>query len=194
VLLAIVHGVERFRWAALIGGLVAAAGVAIAYGGVAAQGVPLVSVLAFMVAALAFAETNIVVKRLPPMDPASANTIGTGVAAVILLALSVLFGESRELPERTETWLAVGYLTTLGTLAVFLLFLYVIRRWRASAVAYEFVLSPFVAVTLGVLLLGEQVTPLFLVGGGLVLIGVYLGALAPAAAEPPAGPAPEPKS
>jgi drug/metabolite transporter (DMT)-like permease len=59
--------------------------------------------------------------------------------------------------------------------------LFVLKRWQASAVAYLFVLAPFVAGALGAWLLGEPVSPLVALGTVLVLAGVYVGALAPAA-------------
>lgn len=61
---------------------------------------------------------------------------------------------------------------------MFLLFLFLVKRWRASSVSYQFVLAPFVAVSLGSVLAGEPVTPAFAVGAGLVPAGVYVGALA----------------
>ena len=61
---------------------------------------------------------------------------------------------------------------------MFLLFLFLVRRWRASSVAYQFVLTPFVGVALAAALAGEPITPVFAVGATLVVAGVYVGALA----------------
>lgn len=55
--------------------------------------------------------------------------------------------------------------------------MFVIRRWTASATSYQFVLYPFVAVALGAAIANESVTGAFLLGGALVLAGVYVGAL-----------------
>jgi drug/metabolite transporter (DMT)-like permease len=107
------------------------------------------------------------------------------VGAVMLLALSGASGESRTLPVRGATWVAFAYLVSFGTVGVFLLFLFVLGRWQASAVSYFFVLAPFVAVALAAWLLGEGVRLATAVGAVLVLAGVYVGALAPAPA--PAG-------
>jgi len=63
---------------------------------------------------------------------------------------------------------------------VFLLFLFVLKRWQASAVAYLFVLAPLVAEALAAWLLGEGMTVLSAVGTVLVLGGVYVAAVAPA--------------
>jgi drug/metabolite transporter (DMT)-like permease len=55
--------------------------------------------------------------------------------------------------------------------------LYVLKRWTASATAYTFVLLPFVTVLASAFLGQEQITPNFLLGGVLLLLGVYIGAL-----------------
>jgi drug/metabolite transporter (DMT)-like permease len=53
----------------------------------------------------------------------------------------------------------------------------VIRRWTASATAYSLTLMPVVAVTLGALFAGEPVTLEVIVGAGLVVLAVYVGAV-----------------
>ena len=98
----------------------------------------------------------------------------------MLLVLSVASGEPRTLPVEGATWAAFAYLVSFGTIGVFLLFLFILQRWQASAVAYLFVLAPFVSMALAAWLLREEVTPVTAVGAVLVLGGVYVGALAPA--------------
>jgi drug/metabolite transporter (DMT)-like permease len=70
---------------------------------------------------------------------------------------------------------------------LFMLVVYVIRRWTATGASYQFVLFPIVSVIGGALLLGEDVTSSLLLGAPLVLIGVYVGALsgAPAGSDAP---------
>jgi drug/metabolite transporter (DMT)-like permease len=176
-LLAIVHGLERFRWRALAGALVVVAGVAVVFGDQISVDVPTSALLSLLAAAVCAAETNIVVKRVAPSEPVATNAIAMTVGAVFLLAVSFVSGEPHDVPDRTDTWTALIYLVTLGTVGVFGLFLVVLKRWQASAVAYEFVLAPFVATALGAWLLDESVRPITAVGAVLVLVGVYIGAL-----------------
>jgi drug/metabolite transporter (DMT)-like permease len=72
----------------------------------------------------------------------------------------------------------VGYLVLVGSITVFLLALFVLRRWTASATSYVLVLMPLVTVALAAWLLGEHLTPVFALGGLLVLVGVWVGAIA----------------
>ena len=77
------------------------------------------------------------------------------------------------------TWAAVGYLVVVGSAVVFVLYLVVLRFWAASRAAYGFVLIPFVTVALSAWLDNEPLGVGLLLGGLLVLSGVYVGALRP---------------
>jgi drug/metabolite transporter (DMT)-like permease len=76
------------------------------------------------------------------------------------------------------TWAALTYLVLFGSIATFVLALYVMARWTASASSYQLVLMPIVTVISAAWLAGEAVTPSLVVGGLLVLVGVYVGAIA----------------
>ena len=64
-----------------------------------------------------------------------------------------------------------------GSVGLFYLIVFVIRRWTASATAYSLTLMPVVAVTLGALLADEPITPEVIVGALLVVVAVYVGAV-----------------
>ena len=83
-----------------------------------------------------------IIKGYPMGDPTSTNAIATGAGALVLLALSLLLGESHVLPVRPETWSALGYLILFGTALLFVLILFVLKRWTASATSYITVLFP----------------------------------------------------
>jgi drug/metabolite transporter (DMT)-like permease len=96
--------------------------------------------------------------------------------AVILLALSMAYGESWSVPAQQATWLATGYLVIFGSIVLFGLYLYALRRWTASAVSYVTLLMPLVTVPLAATLISEQVSLAFVAGGGVAVVGVYIGA------------------
>ena len=132
--------------------------------------------LAIVVAAIAAAESGIVLKLLPSAHPVVTNAIGMSVGAVLLLLLSAVAGESWHAPQSPSVWAALIYLV-IASPFLFMLFVYVIRRWTATGASYQFVLFPIVSVIGGALLLGEDVTSSLLLGAPLVLLGVYVGAL-----------------
>jgi drug/metabolite transporter (DMT)-like permease len=177
--MAVVVGLERFRWRALAGGTIAALGVAVVFGEQMGSSVPILSLLSLLAAASCGAGLNIIVKRFPPTNAVATNAVAMTVGAVVLLAVSVVSGEARPAPTHGATWAALIYLITLGTVAVFLLLLFLLKHWVATSVAYQFVLTPFVAAGLGAWLENESVAPIAAVGAALVLVGVYVGALAP---------------
>lgn len=175
--MAVAIGLERLRWRAVVGALVAVAGIAIALGAEAGAGLPIPALLSILAAATSFAAAGIVAKRLPPGDPVVQNAIGTAVAAVLLLALSALTGERWVVPLEPGTWLAIVYLALPGTVVIFLLFLHLVRRWDASRVSYQFVLAPIVAIAVAAVVLGEPITRTTVAGTALVILGVWIGAL-----------------
>ncbi len=109
--------------------------------------------------------------------------IGIGGNAM-LFALMPFFDESSKIPQAGSTWAAQAYLVTAGTVGVFALYLFVLGRWTASAVSYEFVLAPLIGIVLAAWLMDERVTGTFAAGALLVLIGVYFGAIRATRNEP----------
>jgi len=175
--LASAQGLERITLRGLAGGAIAMAGIAVMLGAPATAGVAIGPVLSILAAAACDAEANVVVKKLPLGHPVSTNAVGMLVGSLILLALSTVFRESWLLPGDASTWWALSYLVTLGSVVLFVLFLWTIKRWTASGMSYMFVLVPVVASVLAIVILDEPVTAAAAAGGLLVLLGVYVGAL-----------------
>ncbi|MEX2609181.1 MAG: EamA family transporter [Gemmatimonadota bacterium] len=117
-------------------------------------------------------------QSLPRPDPITTNAIGMTAGAALLWVASLAFGEAWALPDTGRTWLVLGYLVLLGSVALFILFLYVIERWTASATTYAIALMPVFAVLFGSLLAQEPITLELVGGGALVMVAVYVGALA----------------
>jgi len=179
LILAPLHGLERFRAQALAGAVISVAGIGLVFADQLNADVSPVSLFALLLGAVAISESTIVVKWFPRSEPAATNAIAMVVGAVLLLALSVAFGEPQVLPQQAETIAALGYLIVIGSVLLFMGFLYVLTRWTASAVTYGLLLMPLVAVPAAAALRGEPVNGIFVAGGALVLAGVYLGVIAP---------------
>lgn len=177
LMLAVAQRQERLSAAALGGALIALVGVAVMSQAPLRDSLPLLSLLAALGAALCFAEGAILVRWFPPVHPVTINAIGMATGAVLLAVGSVLIGETISLPERAETWAAIGYLVAVGSVVVFVLYVVVLRYWVASRAAYEFVLIPVVTLALSAWLDDEPVGLGLVLGGLLVLAGVYVGAL-----------------
>lgn len=139
--------------------------------------IPIPSLLALLASVVCFAQALVLVRRLPRIQPIALNAVGIVTGALVLLAVSALSGEAWTLPERRETGLALGYVVAIGSVVVFLLHVFIAQRWGASRAAYVMVLIPLVTIVLSAWPDREPVTGGLLVGGALVLAGVYLGAL-----------------
>ena len=183
IFFASLHGLESLRWQGLMGSLLAVAGIAVVFGGSTGEALSIPHVLAIIAAAAFLAEAGVVVKKFPRSHPYATNAIAMTVGVVILGAASLLSGERWVVPSLANTWIALGYLVIVVTVFAFLLYLYVLRRWTASGASYGFVMSPLITVILATQLAGEQITSSFIVGAGLVLSGVVLGALLPSKAN-----------
>lgn len=184
LLLAVAQRQERMRATALPGALVALAGIGVMSVEPLRGDVPPLAVLAALGSAVCFAQAAIVVRRFPPVHPVTLNALGMTVAAVMLVGAALVAGESMRLPERGATWAAIAYLVVVGSAVVFVLYLVVLRYWAASRAAYTFVVIPVVTLALSAWLDDEPLGLELLVGGALVLAGVYLGALRETADAP----------
>lgn len=184
-LLALAHGQERFRWDSLAGAAIVIAGTAVVLIEGLDAGSPLMPMLAIIAAAACNAEAAVVVKAFPGAHPSMRNAVGLAVGTAILFVLVPVFGESPVMPTLAATWLGQAYLVTAGTVGVFALYLFLLSRWTASAVSYEFVVAPLVGILLAVWMLDEAISGWFVLGSVFVLAGVYLGAIRPLRAHAP---------
>jgi drug/metabolite transporter (DMT)-like permease len=177
LLLAVVWRQERLRVGAVVGTLFALAGIAVMSRAPLRTDVPAVSVVAAVGSALCVAQAAVLVRRFPAVHPVTMNAVGMATGAALLLSGAAAAGEPLVLPERAATWAALAYLVVVGSVVVFVLYLVVLARWSASRTAYTFVLIPFVTVVLSAWLDDEPLGAALVLGGLLVLAGVYVGAL-----------------
>ncbi len=182
--LAWAHGLEKFRWRGLVAALVVVCGIAVILGEQVSLKVPIPFLIGGLLTPVAMAESGIAAKFLPRTHPISTNAVGMLVGAVFLFVFSLILGEDRALPQQSRTIVAVTWLVVFGSIVMFVLFLYIIARWSASATSYQMVLSPIVAIALAWVLLGETVTWLFAFGSVVVLGGVYLALQKPKPTTP----------
>ena len=180
LLLAVAVRQEQMTAWGMVGTLLAVAGIAVVSGAGVGDAVPFVPLLYLIAASFCFAAATVVVRRFEPVEPVTMNAIALAVGTAVLVVLSVGSGERWEIPTRAETLVAIAYLATLGTVVVFGLYVMVVRAWNASRASFTFVVVPIVAVLLSAWLDDESIGIELLLGGGLVLAGVYLGALRPA--------------
>lgn len=174
--LAVAQRQERFRLQGLLGAVVALVGIGIVFvdqvGGAASLG----SLALVAIGTVFLSESGIVAKWMPRSDPFATNAVAMSTAGVMLLAASFAAGETHAVPTMTSTWLALAYITVFGSVAMFGLYLYGLGRWTASGMSYSTLMLPFVSVSVSSLLIGEPFSLALVVGGLVMLVGVYVGA------------------
>jgi len=174
---AITHRQETFRWRAFIGTLLAIGGIALVFQEQVSTNVPFISLLSMILGAACIAEAGVIAKGFPKSHPITTSAIGMASGATILFLMSLIWHENLALPARTNTWIALIFLILVGSCAIFILFLYMLKRLPASTMSYQFVLFPFVTLTASAWITHETLNPILLAGGALVIIGVYFGVL-----------------
>lgn len=177
LLLAVVQGVERFRLRGLVGAVIAITGIIVLVGFQSNASIRAGAVLLMLGAAFCTAESGIVLKKYPTGHPVATNAVAMGVGGALLIALSLISGERWSMPGSVATWLSLAYLILGGSIGMFGLFLFILKRWAASRASYMFVLAPIIASISGAALAGDAITVAMVAGGGIVLGGVYVGAL-----------------
>lgn len=176
-LIAVLIGQEHLTVRGIAGGLLAIAGIGVLSLGSLGGDIGGSYLLAAILATGVTAASSVVAKALSEVHPVNLNSIGMGAGTILLGLSSLIFGEAWLLPRQPQTLIAVSWLVVLGSVGLFQLFLYVIKRLSASATVYALAGMPLVAVLLGVILLDQPVTVEVLIGGAMVLGAVYVGAI-----------------
>lgn len=187
LLLVIAHRLEPFSWRGVAGALLAAAGILLMFSRHLNARPSVLSLLALVAGAACIAESGVVIKLHPRSDPITTNAVAMTIGALLLLGLSAISREQWSLPNRTETWAVLAYLVVLGSVALFMLVIFVLKRWTASATSYSFVLLPVISAAESAWLDNEPITGGLVAGAAIVIAGVYFGAISqPASADEPA--------
>lgn len=177
-LIASLIGQERLAWRGVLGATIVILGIGVVFLDQLRFDVPWTYLAAVLAGVFTTALSGIVVKHFPRSHPVSTNAVGMSVGALLLLIFSIFLGEPLRLPALPVTWLALGWLV-LSSIVSFIVIVWLLARWTATATSYIGVCAPLVTVVAASLFAGETPTRAFLAGSLLVLLGVYVGALAP---------------
>jgi drug/metabolite transporter (DMT)-like permease len=157
--------------------LLATAGMAVTLGG-NLQGRPLGIALGILAAAV-YAVYILIGGRLTQgTDPLAATLVVLAAAALCNGVLATAGGVA--LPRSATAWLAIGAIAVFSTVMAIAAFLAGIKHIGAARASIISTLEPVITLCLGVVLLGESVSPNQLAGGAMVLTAVILLARRPA--------------
>ncbi|MCA1909344.1 MAG: EamA family transporter [Magnetospirillum sp.] len=175
-------------------------GLVLAFSGVALlAGEPslpsLVPMLILVAAMVAWAVSNVQVKRLGDINPLALNGWMAVAAAPMLAVLSFTLETGHaELPARMmadwRPWAGIAYTVIASSLVAYTLWYGLLRRHPMNRVVPVTLLGPVIAVAAGVLVLGETLTWQKVVGGAITIIGVAVVQFLGGNKQPPAEPEP----
>ena len=191
-------GQERFSARHLGALAVGVAGVIVLYGPKAAVGsldtLELLGATGVILGNLAYCWSSVsarpLMRSLPPVHlVAITNFTGGAVLLVLSLAFEPGALQAATLQWSAIAWLSWWYLLLPASLGATIIYFRLMRDWGAASVGTYAFISPIVAVLLGILVAGERVGPVDLLG-----MAMMLGAAGLALRKPKAEAAPEPQS
>ncbi len=177
LVIAVVIRLEALTAWKFVGMLIAFAGVGILTADKAGQGSGRwIGDLILLASTLVFAIYTILMKEVAnDFDGLTLSTLTFGMGAIMMLpfcAHAVVITDWAALS--LEAWSGLAFMIAFGTVISYLLFAYVMTELPASRAAAFNYLQPVIASGLGIWLLSERLTSKVLIGGGVILVGVYL--------------------
>lgn len=167
-------GLEALRPLKLLGALVALGGVAALFSSQIRGGAPLLPLLAIFGAATSASLSGVVLKRGPRQAPLGVNAVGAWAGLPVCLVASWLAGESHAMPRGAGAWLPIVYLTVVGSFGAFVIYAWLVNRWKLTRISFIAVIVPIVALILGALFRGERLGAGAVLGTVLVFGGLGL--------------------
>jgi drug/metabolite transporter (DMT)-like permease len=168
----------RLGLAPLAGLLLGLAGVALLSGLGDGGAISVTGALTILGAAAMWALGTTMARRgTLPSSAALASGMEMLAGGAALLILSAATGEFSSLhlgQVSTRSWLALAYLIVIGSIVAFSAYGIANRMLPTATVATYAYVNPVIAVLLGVLILGENLTTMMIVGGVLIVGAVVL--------------------
>jgi O-acetylserine/cysteine efflux transporter len=164
----------------------AVAGLVVAFVGVAWMSLDphgaadLPAILLGVVASACWALATVFVRQTPGAKPLQVQALTAVVAAPVLLVMS--FGFEDNVVERVKTaapiaWACVAFAGVVSTIGASALLFWLVQRREAGRVTPYFLLTPLVSCTIGVLFMGDALSPQLVIGAAATMAGVALVAL-----------------
>jgi drug/metabolite transporter (DMT)-like permease len=171
---------SAMRWTGIA---LSMAGIAIVFSGSAVQSgsVSLLGNALMFASAVLWGVYTSMAKRVANFDPLQITAGILGVGALLLLPLSVFEVAAAGMPQvNLQGWLGMAYLGAGASGIAWMLYSAALKHVDASEAGVYTNLIPIVGVALG-MMLGEPLSLRAIIGGAVVLVGVWLTSRQPAA-------------
>jgi len=146
---------------------------------------PLVGNLLMFGTVLLWGVYTILAKQVADVDIIAITASVAVIGTIMLVPAALIEAAGRPLPSiSSASWLRIFYLGALASAVGYLLYGRALRDLDASLVGAFVNLAPVIGVVSGVVLLGEAIAPIAILGGALVLVGVWMSSRQPSEPVP----------
>jgi drug/metabolite transporter (DMT)-like permease len=137
---------------------------------------PLLAVAAIVVVgAQAWTGGSVLAKRkLKHVSPLATAAVHSLTAGIFLLLFDLVIRGGRIPDAAVESWISLAYLTIFGSIVAYSAYVYLVTHMAPAKAGTYGYLNPIIAVLLGWLILGEQITWRIMAGGGVILSGLFV--------------------
>ena len=190
LMLARAHRLEAVTFAKVAGLVICCAGIVVLVSGdrVGLQHSTWIGDLITLGGTIGFSMYTVLSKKVARQyDTVSMNTFCNLAGAVFIIPLAL--EQALHLNWKavgTVGWLGLGYTVLVSSIAAYIVFFWALAHVSASRIAAFTYLESPIAAAFGILLLGEKLTRGLVIGGALILAGVYLTEFGPGRQEAPA--------
>ena len=127
-------------------------------------------------AAVLWAATTVLIRATKLGRASATKTLlyQLGISAVVLPIVSLALGETGVIAWTTVAIASLAYQSIIVAFASFLTWFWLLTRYLASRLSVFSFATPLFGVAFGHVVLGEPITPTFLVAAGLVGVGIAL--------------------
>ncbi|MBU4434615.1 MAG: EamA family transporter [Alphaproteobacteria bacterium] len=161
-------------------------GLAVAFVGVAWMSLDphgagdLPALVLIVLACACWAMATVLVRMTPGIKPLKMQGLTAIVAAPTLIGLSFAF--EPHVVQRVTTapplaWACVAFAGVVSTIGASALLFWLVQRREPGRVTPYFLLTPLVSCTIGIVFMGDRLTPQLIIGGAATMVGVALVAL-----------------
>lgn len=128
-----------------------------------------------MGAVLAATWPSVYLKRRPARaNPFVLNAITTGIGGFTTITFSFILETPSEMIWNALNIGIILYLAVFGTVLAWVLYFYLLERIEVVKLSFVGFVAPIIAMFMGMIILGELLTPMVYTGAFLVLFGIFL--------------------